>query len=306
MIRQTDIPPVSPGEPISASLLNQIIKGANTGRVVTGDGNIEASVIGGNLGLSLNQQPSQDAGVLVQIQPPNGTDGTSTTIMGFTANSGVPQTLILPGGVYLGRLYTQPFTVLQSNTQNTATGYESIYMPTPVPAANNCLVINTSEVEPLESTESGTKTANGKSKLITKSLVIGRIIGEFRGWPLVAATAGDTVKGFSARITSVSGSFPTFDYTVQKIASYNTTLSNAAKWVTDGVSIASVKNRAEFGGTPPYTYGNGMTITSSTGQINSTSCLIKAIGVGAGVDVTMVLNESRSAVYSFSAMNSGQ
>ena len=37
MIRHTNIPDVHPGEPITAGLANQIIAGANTARVVTGD-----------------------------------------------------------------------------------------------------------------------------------------------------------------------------------------------------------------------------------------------------------------------------
>ena len=112
---------------------------------------------------------------------------------------------------------------------------------------------------------------------------------------------------FKAKITAVSGSFPAWSYTVQKITSYNSSLSNAAKWVTDGNDITGVVNRAEFGGTPNYTYGNGVTITNSDGTVNSTSCKIIAIGVGSVVDCSVDIDvNGNQLVYSFCQMNSAQ
>ncbi len=112
---------------------------------------------------------------------------------------------------------------------------------------------------------------------------------------------------FPARITSVSGSFPTWSYTVQRIVSFNSTLTGAAKWVTDSTNITGVLNRCEFAGTATYTYGTGLSITNaSTGVVNSTTCVYKSIGVGNVVDVTGLPNNSGTITYSFSQTNSAQ
>lgn len=118
---------------------------------------------------------------------------------------------------------------------------------------------------------------------------------------------------FLARITAVSGSFPTWSYTVQRVTSYNSANSNAAKWVTNGTNITA-KNGMEFGGTAPYTYGNGVTVANaSTGAVatafggsTASTCLIRSIAVGALVWVSPLLDENGSAVYVFNAANSAQ
>lgn len=111
---------------------------------------------------------------------------------------------------------------------------------------------------------------------------------------------------FLCRITAVSGSFPTFTYTVQKVVSFNNSNSNAAKWVTDSINL-SAKNGAEFSGTATYTYGNGVSITNaSTGAINSQTCVIKALGVGCLVWVTAIKNVAGGYQYVFCEPNSGQ
>lgn len=111
---------------------------------------------------------------------------------------------------------------------------------------------------------------------------------------------------FKGRITAVTSSFPAWSYTVQRVTSYNSTLTGAARWVTDGVNIVNVLNRTEFSGTPPYTYGTGNLITSSSGQVNSTACVVQSIGIGAVPDVTATLDENNVIKFSFSEMNSSQ
>lgn len=110
---------------------------------------------------------------------------------------------------------------------------------------------------------------------------------------------------FKARITAVSGSFPIFTYTCQRVVSVNPALTTAAGWVTDGVNLTPAYNAgSEFSGTPPYIYGNGVLITSSSGQVNSTDCVIQSIGVGAVVDLCLTTDGSGNTYYLFSAMNS--
>jgi hypothetical protein len=111
---------------------------------------------------------------------------------------------------------------------------------------------------------------------------------------------------FIAKITAVSGSFPTWTYTVQRVLSYDTTQTGAARWVTDGVNITGVLNRCEFSGTPNYTYGTGNNITASDGTINAGSCKIIPIGVGNVVDITGIPNNSSTITLSFSQASSGQ
>jgi hypothetical protein len=90
---------------------------------------------------------------------------------------------------------------------------------------------------------------------------------------------------YRARITAVSGSFPQWNYTGQRVIGFDSSLSGVNQYLTDGIDLALI-NLAEFAGTPPYTYGNGVLITSSSGQINSTAAVIRpAVGVGACVTV---------------------
>jgi hypothetical protein len=122
-------------------------------------------------------------------------------------------------------------------------------------------------------------------------------------WALVNLICKPTT--IPAKIISVSGSFPTWTYVVQLDVTYNSGNSGSAKWVATGGTLTAV-NRAEFGGTPNYTYGNGLLITSSSGQVNSTACLIKPIGAGTTVDLTLVVNESGNQMATFCEMNSAQ
>ncbi|MCL2647728.1 MAG: hypothetical protein FWD61_12080, partial [Phycisphaerales bacterium] len=64
---------------------------------------------------------------------------------------------------------------------------------------------------------------------------------------------------FLARITYVSGSFPVWSYTVQRIRKYDPSQTGPEAWVTDGKNITGVLNRFEW--TPasyPYWHGAGV------------------------------------------------
>jgi hypothetical protein len=122
------------------------------------------------------------------------------------------------------------------------------------------------------------------------------------GWILETVSSPGT---FLARIIAVSGSFPTWTYTVQRVTGYDSGETAEEKWTTDGVDLTAT-NRAEFAGTPSYTYGTGSTITDVSGAVNGTSCLTIAIGVGAVVELRAGVDEEGSPIYSFIAMNSAQ
>lgn len=112
------------------------------------------------------------------------------------------------------------------------------------------------------------------------------------------------------KITAVTGTFPAWSYTAQLIVGYDSSLVGEARWVTDGVNVTGVLNRMEFapaGGTYPYTYGNGSNITASDGTVDSGSCVIIPIGVGAVVDVTGGWDiDADATIYSFAQANSAE
>jgi hypothetical protein len=128
-------------------------------------------------------------------------------------------------------------------------------------------------------------------------------------------SAGATSDSFLGQITSVSGSFPAWTYTIMRVVGFDSSKTDKTKWVVDSSSSAvavSAVNRMEFGWTgsfSSYRYGTGDLITSNTGQVNSTACVIHPIGVGATVqvDVDTDLNPASAfyglPVYSFAAEN---
>lgn len=109
---------------------------------------------------------------------------------------------------------------------------------------------------------------------------------------------------FACRVTAVSGSFPQWSYTCQRVTGYDSTQTAAARWVTDGIDITGCINTMEQSGTPTYTFPTGVSITSSTGQVNSTACVIKSIGVGAVVDLSFVVDSAGVPVFRFAQPNS--
>jgi hypothetical protein len=101
---------------------------------------------------------------------------------------------------------------------------------------------------------------------------------------------------FRARITAISGSFPQWSYTCQRVIGFDSSLTGAAQDVTDGVDLTACKNTSELTGTPPYYYGNGVPITSSSGQANSSMCVIQALGVGSCVDLTVCADRNGGSI----------
>ena len=114
---------------------------------------------------------------------------------------------------------------------------------------------------------------------------------------LIISGAGS--KDFRVKLTAHSGSFPQFSY-----SGYQTTgFDGTASWLTTGSLITGIKNRMETNVTTGE-YGTGVPITSSSGQVNSTACVIKPIGVGSVVDVTVDTDPSGNTIYSFAQCNS--
>jgi hypothetical protein len=103
----------------------------------------------------------------------------------------------------------------------------------------------------------------------------------------------------SLKLTAVGGSFPQWSYTVQKVTGYDGT-----NWLTDGVNLLA-QNTLETN-TTSGTYGNGVTITSASGQVNSTSCVIVPIGIGSVVDGVCIIDTSGHQVWRFAQANSAQ
>ncbi len=128
--RQTSIIPIVPGEPINQTLLNQLADGADHARNVTGDGKIQVTQIGGNIGLSLARQAKSDKNYLVQITP-GGTLGT---------------------GWYYGKLYLQP--VVDFTPGGTT--------PDPMPDTTDCVIVNLAETDGGASPITDTRPAFGR------------------------------------------------------------------------------------------------------------------------------------------------
>jgi hypothetical protein len=120
---------------------------------------------------------------------------------------------------------------------------------------------------------------------------------------------------FAGRITSVSGTFPEWVYTVQRVESYDSTQTQYNKWVTDTVTSYTCKNRCEWTPTSyPFLHGAGFKVTNSNGFVaesydepsTASDCKVRAIGVGSVVDVTLTTDEDDEPVYSFYQPNSAQ
>jgi len=164
--RQTDIPRVSPGDPLSASLVNQMVKGASRNRVVTGD-DLSVSMIGNTLGIADERTaPNSDRGVLVEVQPYSASDGFDT-------------------GFYRGRIYYQANLGLKIKAGTSPS-------LNPSPDKNTCIVLNLGEIA-------------GGSQITSAFTTIGRSIGfTYGGSPLVAVT-GNLSVGFKPVLVKANG-----------------------------------------------------------------------------------------------------
>ncbi len=115
---------------------------------------------------------------------------------------------------------------------------------------------------------------------------------------------------FPAKIVAVTGGFPNWLYTCQKLTKVDwNTYPLSSSFVVDGNNLAAI-NRMEFSsptGAYPYVYGNGCSISASDGTVNGGSCKIIPIGVGATVDLTAVYTTGYNGfLFSFAQANSAQ
>ena len=121
MIRQTPIPKAMPGEPISRALMDQLIAGANTGRIISGDG-VDVTSIGGVIGVSNPTVPNPNVNVFVLVKGGGG------------SLSGI-------GGLYDGVIFHQNAFTVSTSTSNSVTS-----APTPWPGGVvDCVVVNVGE-----------------------------------------------------------------------------------------------------------------------------------------------------------------
>lgn len=118
---------------------------------------------------------------------------------------------------------------------------------------------------------------------------------------------------FKARITAVSGSFPVWSYTVQRVVSKDTTKTDYTMWVVDGVSLTATNGFEWTPASYPFLHGVGVWVENSSGAVSTTfgggtagNCLIRAIGVGAVVDVSIFPDQDGNLTYAFSSPNSAQ
>ncbi len=179
---QTPIAPVIPGEPLSQTLINQIIGGANNARMVSGDKGVEVTNIGGLLGISLNPKPGNDRGVLVEIQP---TDD-------------------IANGFYRGRLYTQSQVFFGAGDDGTLTTAQT---PRPAPEVNSCYVVNLAQVDPayLGSNDT-TSYSYGVTQLTQRRMAVGRMIGQMTSMGLAAKYPPGPLVAVDIAAVSSSGS----------------------------------------------------------------------------------------------------
>ena len=155
---QVGITPVVPGEVVNQTLLNQIISGANNARMVSGDGKIQVTQIGGIIGLSLAERFKADKSVMVDILPP--TEGGT-----------------IGGGFYLGKIYTQ--SPLMFPSVAATNGGTTPLSPIPAPNVVTCYVLNLAEVQ---SAWYGDPNSTGPYTAVTpvitaRRVAAGRVIG---------------------------------------------------------------------------------------------------------------------------------
>lgn len=180
-ISQTPIPNVRPDEPITPALFNQIIRGANNARQVTGSEGIDVTNIAGMLGLSLSGAPvSKNRSVMVYVDT----------------------TITYGPGMYAGRIFFQDAVL--GNTKTASGGVPTVHeQPNPIPNQQTCVVINT-------------LTFNRTTVPIPLSFVTNGLIEGIatNGMPLVTIQKPET--DIWGKITAVSGTTPgPWNYTAQ-------------------------------------------------------------------------------------------
>lgn len=121
MIRQTRIPNSFPGEPITQSLINQLVKGANTARVAVGDPDTAVNVFGGIMGISnLTTPPNGDKQTILMVQSPTSSASDSLPALG--------------GGFYWAKIYYQEYITAEVTSDSVAEAAQ--------PDITSCIVLD--------------------------------------------------------------------------------------------------------------------------------------------------------------------
>lgn len=172
-ISQTPIPNVRPDEPITPALFNQIIRGANNARQVTGSEGIDVTNIAGMLGLSLSGAPvNQNRSVMVYVDT----------------------TITYGPGMYAGRIFFQ--NSILGNTKTATGSVPPVHEPpAPIPNQQTCVVINTLTYN--------RTTVPIPLPFVTNGLIEGIATN---GMPLV--TIQNSEAPIWAKLTAVSGTVP--------------------------------------------------------------------------------------------------
>ncbi len=258
--RGTNIPPVNPGETVSGSLINQVIKGADNVRQVSAGKGIKASMLnnGLNVGLTGGSKPTQ---VPVQIDPYGKSSGTTSADTSLTQ---------LDGGFYYARSYMQPqqiYKVISAPTQQKVL---------PDPSAINCVVINYSEFY--------AGKAFGHAILAPTQAIATYIGSTTDGLPLYGVSIDSLRYGKVISVGAINGAIQ-WRYTIQFGYRTGITSTSIGTYTSDSTTNVSAFNSCEdlntFTGSG--TTGIGVTAASTTGIINAGTCVLKAIPVNSFV-----------------------
>lgn len=120
--------------------------------------------------------------------------------------------------------------------------------------------------------------------------------GRFIAIPVSGGTVGSE---FDAIIqTSATGSFPSWHYQIKAVVGYDGSLSpyNNARYLTSGAVLSAISGMDTASNSYPYVHGTGAAITSATGKIGSSSCVMKPFGPYAYVSVRPLLDKSIGTV----------
>jgi hypothetical protein len=136
MPRQTDIPVIQPGTAINADLMNALRRGANQGRIVTGDGSAQVQNIGSRITIGAAGKINPNTEYLVNVAAPCG------------PGQLYPNLPILGGGCYWGSIFTQGNAIFKCD--GPATKQLEVPDPQPLSASTgsplvSCIVVNVAE-----------------------------------------------------------------------------------------------------------------------------------------------------------------
>lgn len=268
-MRQTPIPPVQPGEAIRASLMNQLVRGANTGRFIAGDGSVNITEVGGLMTFSAGEDTNNsDRDILVQILPPSN----SLYTQAFYLNGQV-QTI---KGMYIGRMYLQP----QLPMSATATGIVESPDPFADPTSFNCYVYNVLEFDK-------------STRIISQQrIAIGRQQGMFKGMPVI--------------FVEIGMAFPLM--TGGSITGHTAGGNGTVSWLYQAIlldgSTTNCYNALEpVSGTPGSL---GVNISASNGTVNGGTCVVQPIGNTPSGGMQTFAYDPVNSRWTFSLPNSAQ